>query len=79
MPWVMALRVVSFPATASISTKKPNSSEFRLPSSSAATSVVTMSWAGHRLRSTAMFMAYAMISAADWAPASSVIAYSGSS
>ena len=26
MPWAMALRVVSLPATASISTKKPNSS-----------------------------------------------------
>ncbi|CKT27811.1 Uncharacterised protein [Mycobacterium tuberculosis] len=26
MPWVMELRVVSLPATASITTKKPNSS-----------------------------------------------------
>lgn len=65
--------------TDSISTKKPNSSEPRLPSSSAATSVLTMSLAGHCLRSAAMFMAYEMSSAADSAPTSSVMAYSGSS
>lgn len=79
MPCVMALRVVSLPATASSRTKKPNSSEARLPSSSAATSVLTMSFAGHCLRSAAMFIAYEMSSVAESAPISSVIAYSGSS
>ena len=47
MPWVMELRVVSLPATASITTKKPNSSsESFSPSISASTSWVTMSSAG---------------------------------
>ena len=47
MPWVMELRVVSLPATASITTKKPNSSsESFSPSISASISVVTMSSVG---------------------------------
>lgn len=56
MPWLMALRVVSLPATASSRTKKPNSSEERLPWPSAATSWLTMSAAGHSLRAAAMFI-----------------------
>ncbi len=79
MPWLMALRVVSLPATASRITKKPNSSEERLPSPSAATSWETMSLAGHSLRSAARFIAYETISMAASVPTSSVIAYSGSS
>ena len=47
MPWVIELRVVSLPATASMTTKKPNSSsESFWPSTSASISVVTMSSAG---------------------------------
>ena len=57
MPWVMALRVVSLPATASISTKKPNSSsDSPCPSISALISLVTMSSRGQPRRSSAMFM-----------------------
>ena len=55
MPWVMALRVVSLPATASIMTKKPNSSSVRPRSSTwALMSLVTMSSCGFALRSAAM-------------------------
>ena len=55
IPCAMALRVVSLPATASISTKKPNSSSDRwLPSISALISLVTMSSRGHPRRSSAM-------------------------
>ena len=47
MPWVMELRVVSLPATASRMTKKPNSSSESLwPSTSASISLVTMSGPG---------------------------------
>ena len=47
MPWVIELRVVSLPATASRMTKKPNSSSESLwPSMSAWTSLVTMSSPG---------------------------------
>ena len=47
MPWVMELRVVSLPATASRMTKKPNSSSESLwPSTSASISLVTMSSPG---------------------------------
>ena len=57
MPWVMALRVVSLPATASIITKYPNSSSpSAWPSISALISLVTMSSAGHLRRSSAMAM-----------------------
>lgn len=57
MPCVIALRVVSFPATANRITKKPNSSaESESPSTSAWTSLVTMSGIGHFLRSSAMFI-----------------------
>ena len=55
MPCAMALRVVSLPATASISTKKPNSSSDRwFPSISALISLVTMSSRGQARRSSAM-------------------------
>jgi hypothetical protein len=58
IPWVMALRVVSLPATASSNTKNPNSSELNsCPSVSAWTSLVTMSSIGQRLRSSARFHA----------------------
>ena len=58
MPWLMALRVVSLPATARISTNQPNSSEReRRRRSVAATSLVTMSSAGHALRSSPSVMA----------------------
>ena len=47
MPWVIELRVVSLPATASRMTKKPNSSSESLwPSTSASTSLVTRSSPG---------------------------------
>ena len=47
MPWVIELRVVSLPATASRMTKKPNSSSESLcPSTSASISLVTMSSPG---------------------------------
>ncbi|SIF18334.1 Uncharacterised protein [Mycobacteroides abscessus subsp. abscessus] len=48
MPWVIELREVSLPATASMITKKPNSSSESLPSpsTSALISVVTMSSPG---------------------------------
>ena len=47
MPWEIAFRVVSLPATASRITKKPNSSEVSSPPSiSAVTSLVTMSSRG---------------------------------
>ncbi len=49
MPWVIELRVVSLPATASRMTKNPNSSSESLwPSTSASTSLVTMSSPGVR-------------------------------
>ncbi len=58
MPWVIELRVVSLPATASITTKKPNSSsESFSPSMSASMSVVTMSSVGFLARSSAIFIA----------------------
>ena len=56
MPWVIELRVVSLPATASMITKKPNSSsESFSPSMSAWISVVTMSSVGFLPRSSAIF------------------------
>ena len=55
MPWVIELRVVSLPATASMMTKKPNSSsESFSPSMSAWISVVTMSSVGFLPRSSAI-------------------------
>ena len=52
MPWVIELRVVSLPATASMMTKKPNSSsESFSPSMSASIRVVTMSSVGFLPRS----------------------------
>ena len=49
MPWVIELRVVSLPATASIMTKNPNSSSVSFsPSMSALISAVTMSFPGVR-------------------------------
>ena len=55
MPWVIALRVVSLPATARMMTKKPNSSSVSpRPSLSACTSLVTMSSSGLALRSAAI-------------------------
>ncbi len=66
MPWVIELRVVSLPATASMTTKKPNSSsESFSPSMSASTSWVTMSSAGFLLRSSAIVMAYVISSSDD--------------
>ena len=57
MPWLIALRVVSLPATESRIVKKPNSSEVSSwPSMSAVTSFVTMSLAGFSLRSSATAM-----------------------
>jgi hypothetical protein len=59
MPWVVALRVVSLPATARAITKKPNSSSVSpRPSLSAWTSLVTMSSRGFAFRSAARPMAY---------------------
>ena len=65
MPWVIELRVVSFPATESMMTKKPNSSsESFSPSMSAWIKVVTMSSVGFLPRSSAIAIAY-MISSID--------------
>ena len=78
MPWVIELRVVSLPATASMITKKPNSSsESFSPSMSAWISVVTMSSVGFLPRSSAMAIAYMISSIDDCAGSTS--AYSGSS
>ncbi|SKX88609.1 Uncharacterised protein [Mycobacteroides abscessus subsp. abscessus] len=55
MPWLIALRVVSLPATVSRMKKNPNSASSRCcPSISALTSVLTMSSTGHFRRSSAM-------------------------
>ena len=78
MPWVIELRVVSLPATASRITKKPNSSSESLwPSTSACTSLVTRSSPGWPARSAAICMPY-MISSTD-ALIASLLANSGSS
>ena len=77
MPWVIELRVVSLPATASMMTKKPNSSsESFSPSMSAWISVVTMSSVGFLPRSSAIAIAYMISSIDDCAGSTS--AYSGS-
>ena len=58
MPCVIALRVVSLPATASRMTKKPNSSSVSpRPSLSALISLVTRSSRGMALRSAAIIIA----------------------
>ena len=78
MPWVIELRVVSLPATASMMTKKPNSSsESFSPSMSAWMSVVTMSSVGFLPRSSAIAIAYMISSIDDCAGSTS--ANSGSS
>ncbi len=78
MPWVIELRVVSLPATASMITKKPNSSsESFSPSMSAWISAVTMSSVGFLPRSSAICIAYMISSIEDCAGSTS--ANSGSS
>ena len=78
MPWVIELRVVSLPATASITTKKPNSSSDSFsPSMSASISLVTMSSVGFLALSSAIFIAYWISSNEEIAGSTS--AYSGSS
>ncbi|SLH68570.1 Uncharacterised protein [Mycobacteroides abscessus subsp. abscessus] len=74
MPCVVALRVVSLPATASRMTNQANSSDpSDSPSMSAVTSWLTMSSAGHLRRSSARFQEYPMISAVAtlWLPSKS--------
>ena len=59
MPWLMALRVVSLPATTRSTKKEPNSSGVRLcPSTSAWEMVVVMSSRGWRSRSARRSWAY---------------------
>ena len=66
MPCVIELRVVSLPATASVTTNMPNSaSERRWPSASAWISVVTMSSPGFSRFRAANCMAYHINSPAD--------------
>ena len=63
MPWLVAVRVVSLPATASSRKNElKSSSESFSPSTSALTSVVTMSSPGSRLARSESFEAYMNIS-----------------
>ena len=64
IPWVVALRVVSLPATARRTTNQPNSSAVSFsPSTSAWTSLVTRSSRGSTSRLAASSIAYPRISA----------------
>ena len=77
MPWVIACRVVSFPATARIMKKNPNSSLVRrCPLASGRTSRLVTSPRSSSLRASAAAWAYMNISTV---PDRSALAYSGSS
>ena len=77
MPWVIELRVVSFPAIARVTTNIPNSASVSWPSASASISVVTMSSPGSSALRAANCIAYHIISPAE--PRASYSANSGSS
>ena len=53
MPWVIELRVVSLPATVSVTTNIPNSASVSWPSASESISVLTMSSPGSAFLSVA--------------------------
>ncbi len=57
MPWVIELRLVSLPATASVTTNIPNSASVNCPSASESISVLTMSSPGSFFLSFANSMA----------------------
>ena len=65
IPWVIELRVVSLPATVSVTTNMPNSASVSWPSASESISVVTMSSPGSSFLRAANCMAYQINSAVD--------------
>ena len=80
MPWAMALRVVSFPATdSSMKNRLKSISVSESPSTSALSSVVTMSGCGSARRFSASACAYMNISTWASMTLSSPTRYSGSS
>ena len=77
MPWVIELRVVSLPATVSVTTNIPNSASVSWPSASESINVLTMSSPGSSAFRCANCMAYQINSPVD--PSESYSANSGSS
>ena len=65
MPWVIELRVVSLPATVSVTTNIPNSASVSWPSASESISVLTMSSPGSSALRAANCMAYQINSPVD--------------